>query len=119
MWTHTQSFPTENFGVFYRKAHLSLVDTKVGLFKRSSFLSKHYFLVSGDLEYEFSAPRLGLSSTYFVSLAFFGFGVALTVIGLALLRLWEIGRGTIHFQSQIYYIRKTVRGQYEVGSHII
>lgn len=74
MWTHTQSFPTENFGVFYRKAHLSLVDTKVGLFKRSSFLSKHYFLVSGDLEYEFSAPRLGLSRTYFVSLAFFGFG---------------------------------------------
>lgn len=28
VWTHTQSFPTENFGVFYRKAHLSLVDTR-------------------------------------------------------------------------------------------
>lgn len=76
--------------MFYRKAHLSLVDTKVGLFKRNSFLSKHYFLVSRDFEYEFGAPRLGLSSTYSVSLAFFVFGdiceeVILILLGFYLL----------------------------------
>lgn len=88
--TNTHNFPTEDFGVFYRKAHLSLVDTKVGLSKRNSFPSKHYFLVSGDFKYEFGAPRLGLSSTYFVSLAFFVFGdicekVILILLGFYLL----------------------------------
>lgn len=88
--THTHNFPTEDFGAFYRKADSSLVDTKVGLSKRNSFPSKHYFLVSGDFKYEFSAPRLGLSSTYFVSLAFFVFGdiceeVILILLGFYLL----------------------------------
>ena len=88
--THTHNFPTEDFGAFYRKADSSLVDTKVGLSKRNSFPSKRYFLVSGDFKYEFSAPRLGLSSTYFVSLAFFVFGdiceeVILILLGFYLL----------------------------------